>query len=907
MASESQSEGLAPVLGWGQGDLQTTVTSRFDRIADAMPAAVAVQAGGRAWTYGELRAAVDRCAAALVALDLPSNALIGLYVPTGFDFFAGYLGVLKAGHIVLPLDVRRPPGRLKAVLAATRPELALVSASTHQTMDASGAGLRTIEYGAWPGSEGEDAFPRVPVNVAATVYLTSGSTGEPKGVTRDQRVMMHHALVYSQDHDIGSGDRQSFLYSTQSGASMPDMLGALLNGAVLCPWDAGAHSVAELAAWIDREGITLLHLPIGLLRLLLQNLPADRSFPSLRVVLAGGEAAFKSDVVALRDRVSEDCVFVHQLSATETNYMTRNILRADTPLEDEVLTVGAPARDKRVLLLDDDGMEPGAGEVGQIVVESPYLAVGYWHDPELTQSKFKPVEGSARVRRFHTGDLGQWTSTGLRHMGRADQQVRISGHRVELAEVEAALHGWQAARQAVVSAQTDVPDGPRLVAYVVPRDPPHPPTQDAMRAYLAARLPEPMVPTNLVVLESLPLLATGKVDRDALPKPHDGRPSLRTSFEPPRGLYEERLQRLWENVLGIRPIGVRDAFFDLGGTSLQAMRLIAKVSKEFGELLPQASLLQTPTIEKQALMLRSEQISRPSARLVGIQPDGNRIPFFCISPRNVDVLAYRNLALALGEEQPFYALYSVDMPRRPDGVASIEHQADVFVEDVLKVARESPLAIGGYSHGGIVAFEMARRLRQRGHQVALLVLMDVYGPAYRRMRPPLPAAAYRPLQALRSLQRSLAESIPWLQDHLRILGRLAWPDRWIYISSKARNHLRWWETRAARGFGALKERVRNGRSANTPSIGKSYRDYRPQRYSGSTVVFRASHQPLGIQQDLMMGWGEVLDGDVEVIMVPGYHDSILFRPRISFLAGELERLLARATGSEAVRRMESDD
>ena len=762
-----------------------------------------------------------------------------------------------------------------------------------------------LEFGDWAPDPGQVNLPLVPVDRPASVYVTSGSTGEPKGVVRDQRVMLHHAMTYSLDHAVVPGDRQSYLYSSQSGASMPDMFGALLNGAALCPWDPRAGGIRELAEWIDEQRITLLHLPIGLSRLLVHGLPPGKRFPSLRVMIASGEPAFQHDILAARQCVSEDCVLVHQLSATETNYMTRNLLYPGSPVPEGVVSVGAPARDKLIRLVDAQGHDVPEGGIGEIVVESAYLAAGYWHDPALTARKFSSIPGAPGVRRYATGDLGQWTDHGLRHLGRADEQVRVRGHRVELAEVEGSLLAWAAALQAAAVAQPDGQGGHRLVAYVVPADPHRPPTQDDMRAYLADRLPEHMLPSALVIMDELPWLATGKIDRRSLPQTRGDRPHLRTAFEEPRDVYEEKLQRIWQSVLGIRPIGVRDAFFDLGGSSLQAMRLISRVSGEFGERLPQASLLQTPTIEKQALMLRSERADRPTARIVGIQPEGRHMPLFCISPRVVDVLAYRTLALALGEDQPFYALYSVDMPPRPVSMSSIEHEAEIFVQDIQDAAPAGPLAIGGYSHGGIVAYEAARRLCALGRNVAVLVLMDVYGPAYRRMAPLLPQAAYRPLQSLRSLQRTLAELFPWFRYHLRSLGRLQWSDRWMYIGSKARNHLRWWGTRAGRAWRGLAGRARP-RGQKASSVGKSFVDYQPGAYAGRTLILRAGKQPLGIRPDPKMGWGELLEGEVQVVEIPGFHDSILFGPRISILAHELRHHLDGLRPGEALNEGAQD-
>jgi acyl-coenzyme A synthetase/AMP-(fatty) acid ligase/thioesterase domain-containing protein/acyl carrier protein len=890
--------GSTPDLRWTERDVESTLLTRFDRVVSAFSNAPAIVSADAVWTYADLTNAVNRAATGLLEHQLAPGALIGLHLPPTPAYFAAYLAAIRAGYPCLPLDFRTPPGRLRAIVRATRPTVVVVNDQMEARLTSAVPDLPTIPIGKLPVKTAGISFPVRPVDQPTVVYSTSGSTGEPKGVVRDQRAMMHHAMVYSVDHDIGPNDRQSYLYSSQSGASMPDMLGALLNGATLYPWQTSDRSVAALSAWIRSNRISLLHLPIGLFRLLVDDSAKKGGFPDLRVVLAGGEVAFRRDFEAGRRLVSNSCVFVHQLASTETAYITRNIIDANTPLPDGVVPVGRPARGKHVLLLDQSGDEVADGEVGQIAVESAYLAKGYWRAPELTARKFKAIDNDGRERRYYTGDLGEWTPFGLRHVGRVDQQVRVRGHRVELAEVEAALHGWNAIRQVAVVAQSIGSAGAKLVAYVTRERPSESPSQDAMRRYLSSLLPEHMVPSSLVVVDSMPLTVTGKIDRAKLPAVGTSRPSISTTFLAPRDIFEEKLQGIWEKVLGIRPIGVRDVFFDLGGNSLQAMRLIAKVSTEFGETLPQATLLQAPTIEQQAIMLRSQHGKRPAARLIGIQPSGSRIPFFCVSPTVVDVLAYRALALELGEQQPFYALYSVDMPVREEGISRVEFEAGVFVEDIVRTRPTGPITVGGYSHGGIVALEIARELRRRGREVAMLILLDVYGPDYRRMAHHLPRSAYRPLQMIRSIQRRVEEFVPWLIYHLRTISSVRWRDRWLYLSGKARNHLRWWMTRLARAAKPVPNRPTGDSNKPKTTFGKSFRDYLPAVYSGRTAIFRASRQPLGIVSDRLMGWHQFLDGEVTVVEIPGYHDSILFSPKISVMADHLDRLFEELPSPE---------
>lgn len=277
--------------------------------------------------------------------------------------------------------------------------------------------------------------------------------------------------------------------------------------------------------------------------------------------------------------------------------------------------------------------------------------------------------------------------------------------------------------------------------------------------------------------------------------------------------------------------------------------------------------------------------------MIGIKTGGSKPPLFCVSPRTVDVLAYRDLALKLGDEQPFYALYAIDMPNQTSGLSPIEHAARTFIEDVRSVSPSGPYQLGGYSQGGLVALEMARQLRMEGESVKLVALLDVYGPDYRKMKGLLPRSLYRPLQALRNLQKSIEEFPPWLIYHLGLLKMYSWSNRVQYIQLKGLANVRWRLNRLKRRGMRLKDRTRSVGS-DFFTFERSYRNYRPEPYDGRVILFRAARQPLGIRPDPVIGWRSILTGELEVHQIPGYHDSILFSPRLDTLASLLKDALA---------------
>ena len=878
-------------LVWTPADLNAGVAARFELIASRYADRTALDLAEGQLSYRQLHAEAQQLAAGLAAR-LGRSKLVALLLEPGADFFSAFLGVVQSGNICLPLGMHNPDERLAAIVEMARPDLAVAGPAGAQRLRPLGSMLDILDPAAirtppdlnWRPAQMDPQAP-------AAVYLTSGSTGEPKGVVRDQQNLVHHAMVYSQDSALGPADRQSFLYSPQSGASMPDLLGALLNGAALVPYDPVQYGAKSFADWMASRRLTILHMPVPLYRLWLESVGPETSWPELRLILVGGEAVFRADIERGRRLLGAHMHFIHQLASTETNYIARFPIDGGTKLESEVLPVGRPAADKVVELLDEQRRPVETGQVGEIVVRSRYLAGGYWRDPALTALRFLPAHDDPAAFVYATGDLGRFDDSGVLHyLGRKDRRVRIRSHRVDLPIVEAALYDLGLARLAAVEAWPDRGGGNSLVAYLAAVHPGSTPQLDTLRLRLAEHLPAHMLPSSLVVLDRMPLLASGKIDHQALPAPGSERPQMQTPYLAPRDPFESRLANLWERVLEVGPIGVRDPFFGLGGTSLQAMRLVAAISDQFGEELPQSILLQAPTIEQQALLLKTEQPARPTRRILGLQVSGKKPPLFCISPRVVNVIAYHHLALALGPDQPVYALYPVLLPPRSAECSWVKHEAEVLLAEMMAVQPHGPYRLIGYSGGGVVALEMAQRVRRSGQSVELVVLLDCYGPSYRRTVPWIPQRLYRPLQLVRRLQQSADEFWPRLREHWRELRKLTPAEGRRYMTTKAAGHLRWQFSRLRRQLRRIENGDR-GRSPQAKLVGRSFADYEPEPYPDRVALYRAEHQPLGIVADPFMGWRETLTGDVEVCQIPGYHDSVLAATRIDALAAVLQATL----------------
>ncbi len=395
-------------------------------------------------------------------------------------------------------------------------------------------------------------------------------------------------------------------YVSNFGATR-DILAALLNGAGLYLYDVRNEGVEPLASWLLKERITVCFFGSPLFRSFLDTLRDSETFPELRLIRLGSDTVKKSDVERFQNRFSRDCVLVNGLSSTETATLCKYFITKDTKITTETIPIGYPVEDTEILILDDVGKEAGLGEIGNIAVKSRYLALGYWRRPELTHKFFSDEPEGDGMRLYRTGDLGRRMPDGLfEHLGRKDFQVKIRGYRVETAEVERVLLELENIKDVVVVHRKDRAGDARLVAYIVPAVRPGP-TIDKLRTALSGLIPDYMIPSALVLMDNLPLNHNGKVDRQALPAPGQARPELEKPFVAPRDPSELQLAKIWAKVLGIEGIGIHDNFFDLGGHSLAATRVISRVIQTFHLELPIKALFDAPTVAEMAAIIEENQ------------------------------------------------------------------------------------------------------------------------------------------------------------------------------------------------------------------------------------------------------------------------------------------------------------
>ncbi|MBR0669386.1 amino acid adenylation domain-containing protein, partial [Roseomonas hellenica] len=559
------------------------------------PDRVALIAGAETLTYGALNRRANRLAWHLRRSGIGPDVPVGLAMERSAAMLVGMLAVLKAGGAYVPLDPDYPPARLAHMMRDSGLSLVLTQAHLQATLPESGARIRCIDRD-WPAIEAEpDTDPPVIVgreNLAYVIY-TSGSTGQPKGVMVRHGAVVNFLTSMAQRPGIAGDDAVLGLTSLSFDIAVLELLLPLLAGARLVLVDrATARDPAALLATIRANAVTMVQATPSSWRMLVEAGGLAALPPRLRI-LCGGEALPPDLAAALVEHAG---TIWNLYGPTETTiWSARHRLDAADPRPG----LGQPIGNTALYVLDSDLNLLPPGAIGELHIGGAGLARGYHGRAALTADRFipDPFGGDPGARLYRTGDLARWRPDGsLDFLGRVDHQVKIRGFRIELGEIEAHLLADPGVTEAVVVAQQSAA-GPQLVGYVTGAA-----DVTALRAALAASLPDHMVPSQLVALERLPLTPNGKIDRAALPRPQQHA----TQHVAPRNETERALADIWAAVLGVEQVGVTDSFFDLGGHSLMATQAVARIRKQLGYEVPLRSLFAAKTIENLALLLEGE-------------------------------------------------------------------------------------------------------------------------------------------------------------------------------------------------------------------------------------------------------------------------------------------------------------
>jgi len=856
----------------------------FEEQVSSNPNAIALIHDNEQITYQQLNEQSNQLAHYLQKIGVVPDVLVGICLEKSPLIIVAILGILKAGGAYLPIDPSYPSERLRFILEDSQISILLTQQSVfkedweHKLICIDDKAIAL-----------QDRYnPTSPVNAANLVYAmyTSGSTGQPKGVLIEHRGLSNVIHAQRQIFDLKPEHRILQFASISFDASIFEIVMALATGASLYLIPEKSRPGASLTTYLRQHSITHATLPPALLKTLVPT-----ELPALQTLIVAGEAC-TGDMA----KWGKGRRLFNAYGLTETT-----IWSTIAEIKDS-LSIGRAIANTQVYILDSNYQPVPIGIPGELYIGGIGVARGYLNRPELTAKRFipnpfvetlqllvslpqflYPISNVSLPKFYKTGDLVRYLDDGnLEFLGRLDEQVKIRGYRIELGEIESLLSQHPKIKTAVVIAQ-ETAANTQLVAYIVFHRNLTLSTAQ-LRDFLKEKLPDYSIPSAFIILSSLPLTPNGKVDRNALKSSNN---VIKQSFVAPRNATESTLTTLWAQILKLEQVGIQDSFFELGGDSLLAIQLLEQINQQFEQELPLSALFSAPTVEQFAPNIEKNYTWSP---LVPLQPQGFKKPFFCIHPIFGVVLPYYELATHLGNDQPFYALQPCGLDGLQPPLTSIEEMAACYIKALRQIQPKGAYQLGGWSFGGLVAFEMAQQLHKAGEKVSLLAIVDTLAP--------IPNNQPSFWDNLNFLFTTVPRSIyPYLLDYWTLIcdsssipptfEQVLTPRWWGSLLENATiTHLFPQETRLRMLDELTIERIMKIFWANSQAT----LNYSPQSYPNAITLFKSS-EALTTSTDTNLGWSQ-LTNSIVVHSIPGNHLTMLKTPHVQVLAKELNKYLA---------------
>ncbi|MDJ0728292.1 MAG: amino acid adenylation domain-containing protein [Prochloraceae cyanobacterium] len=873
-------------VNWNQTkrdyDLSQCLHQLIEKQVERSPDRIAVEFAENKLTYRQLNNQANQLANYLQKQGVQANNLVGISIERSLEMVIGLLGILKSGGAYVPIDPNYPSDRLAYMLEDSQTKILLTQETVKNKLPAHSAKTICLDSD-WEIIERENnnnlETQITPDDLAYVIY-TSGSTGKPKGAMNAHRGICNRLLWMQEEYQLNESDRILQKTPFSFDVSVWEFFWPLLAGARLMIAKPGGHTDPNyIANIIAAKEITTAHFVPSMLQVFLEEKDLEKC-KTLKRVIASGEALPYKLQKRFFDRLKCE---LHNLYGPTEAAIDVTYWKCDPNSDLKKVPIGRPVANTQIYILDSYLQPVPIGVPGELHIGGVQVALGYLNRPELTAAKFIQDPFNQDNRLYKTGDLARYLPDGnIEYIRRIDRQIKIRGLRIELGEIENSISQHSDIRENLVIARSETAIGQQLIAYIVPKLEANNNISPAkLRTFLKEKLPDYMIPAAFVILESFPLTPNGKIDRRALPTPEISSFSGNKELILPRNEMESKLARIWSQLLNIEPVGVKDSFFDLGGHSLLAINLMSQIQQQFNKKLPLATLFTDRTIEDLAKRIDNKKDFTANSPLIPIQPLGNKEPFFCVHPAGGHVLCYVKLSGYLGSDRPFYGLQAQGFNSGETALNTVEEMASAYVKAIREFKPEGPYQIGGWSFGGVVAYEVAQQLQKQGQEVSLLALLDSYMPI------------------LLDKNKKIDDS--YLVGVLsRVFGGMFGKDNLVtkaelaglsveaqisYIIDKARTV----------GIFPPEVEERENRRILDVLVGtlKATYAYRRQAYPGKVTIFRAENKHV-MAPDPQLVWVElfsVLDvRDIEIISVPGNHYTFILEPHVRILA---ERLATR--------------
>jgi len=832
------------------------------------PDNIAIRCGDESLSYRQLDQQVSQLAAYLQQQGIQKGDIVALAADRSAVMVVALLAILRAGAGYLPLDPQFPRDRIEFMLDDSKASLLLTSGAYKDHFGTHAKQLVLEEImpliANLPGSF---SGPALSGNDLAYVLYTSGSTGKPKGVQVEHHNLVNFLLSMQKTPGITAGDRLLAVTTISFDIAGLELYLPLIAGAQLILADKDTVKDGRLLAHLlDDSRATIMQATPSGWRILLDADPKRRNLKAL----CGGEALPKDLADAL---LASTQSLWNVYGPTETTIWSsvKQITPADT-----LITIGRPIDNTQIYILDPYGHPTPIGTPGEIVIAGDGVARGYLGRPELTAEKFIPDTFATRtgLRMYRTGDLGKLLPNGeILCLGRMDQQVKIRGYRIEPGEIEFALTRIPGIREAVVITREDNPGDHRLVAYLVAPGNTERGFADWRKA-LKASLPEYMIPTDFVLVDSLPKTNNGKIDRKSLPKPAQiSNPA--GEFIAPSTDAEKLVARIWSEALGIEKPSIDANFFELGGYSLIAVKVMVAIERETGRRLPLATLFENPTIEKLALMVTVDEAQISWDSLVPIKSSGSKPPIYLVHGHGLNVLAFSAMGKYMDEDQPVYALQALGLGGKAQLLYTIEEIAAKYNSEILEKNPDGQFALAGYSLGGLIAYEMAKQLIAMGKQVIMLGILDTYA-GNRDITETKMVHIYK--KVIRQFRKLAFFSRSFFRSPKTIIKYQS-----MILGGKVRNLF-------TRGYKVGKEFFTYEEEINR-SYDMAYDNYFMDPMDIEVDLFRVEKRVNYIDDPVYLEWDKFAKKGVSVHVVPGDHKTFLFPPNDKVCARTLQDCL----------------
>ena len=904
----------------------------FEQQVEKTPDAIALVFENQQLTYRELNNQANQVAHYLQKLGVVPEVIVGICLERSLEMIIGLLGILKAGGAYLPLDPNYPQKRLKFMIEDANISILLTNSSIIPPLPVNGEGA-----GGW-------GFLQQNINIIyinqklnvitkysqnnpnsnikyenlAYIIYTSGSTGKPKGVLIQHQGLCNLAEAQIAIFNLQPSNRILQFASLSFDASIFEIVMALRNGATLylakqetlLPGKELIKLLRDVSDGLCLRAITHATLPPAVLSVL-----PTAELPALQTIICAGEAC-SQDIIK---RWTTGRKIFNAYGVTEaTVWSTVTEIK-----ENNTLSIGKSIVNTETYILDTYLQPVPIGISGELYIGGEGIARGYLNRPDLTAEKFipHPFSNKPGARLYKTGDLARYLPDGnIEYLGRIDHQVKIRGFRIELGEIETLLRQHPKVKEVVAIATEDTANK-HIVAYILPNtlnsneENLWGSISNELRLFLKNKLPEYMIPSAFVMLDTLPLTANGKLDRRQLPTPQDSKHNFNNkNFVSPRTATELTLAKIWSELLNVERVSIHDNFFDLGGNSLLAIRLLNQIQAQFDRELPLPTLFLNPTIAEIAANLSSNTNYFKWSPLVAIQPHGSNPPFFCVHPIFGVVLPYYELASHLGKNQPFYALQPLGIDGKNAPLTTIEDMAAYYIKALQSVQPQSPYFIGGWSFGGLVAYEMAQQLQAAGHEVALVAILDTQAPVSSNKPSLKDSFKFIFTTVIRSIWSFLADYFyilttpnPELKNSIldNKSSKYSENNHNPKIYSKLNQFLTLLKTKfswhhALQKYALTSLIPNESRSLILREVtirpmlrifqanSEAVLSYKSKTYPKKIHLFTSIEEVGKTNRDPTMGWSELATGGVEVHQGSGNHLSMLKLPHVKVLAEQLK-------------------